>query len=270
MRRFRRVRDDEESIQGALDEAEEALDAGDPESALHLADAAVDASRRLGDGALQAAGWLVRSDALLELGRASEAMRAATAAAESDPDDPAVHAAVGLAAHHCARFEESAQAWRRAVECEPGYAEAWHGLGRALVWLDDLPAADRALGRAADLAPEDFCRPTRIAAGEFDRLAADAYQSVPGVFRARLGNALVVVEPLPNLEDVAGGFDPDTLGVYEGSTALHADYPERIVLFQRNHETVCASLGALREEIRRTIVHEVGHHFGMSEGELPF
>jgi predicted Zn-dependent protease with MMP-like domain len=113
--------------------------------------------------------------------------------------------------------------------------------------------------------------PVRIASGEFDRTAAQIWATIPAAFQARLRNALVVVEPLPDADEVARGFDPDTLGIYEGGTALAGDdWPERIVLYQRNHENVCGSLGALREEIRRTVLHEVGHHFGMDEHELPY
>ena len=134
-----------------------------------------------------------------------------------------------------------------------------------------MQAARDAFARAATLDPDEYVVPLRIAAGEFDRVAGDVWASIPPRFRAMLDNTMVVVEPLPDLEDVERGFDPDTLGVYEGSTALHTGAgPERIVLFQRNHENVCASLGALREEIRRTILHEVGHHFGMEEHELPY
>jgi predicted Zn-dependent protease with MMP-like domain len=76
---------------------------------------------------------------------------------------------------------------------------------------------------------------------------------------------------LPDPDDVAEGFDPDTLGVYDGATALHdGGAPERILLFQRNHEAIAGTLGGLHEEIRRTILHEVGHHFGMEECDLPY
>src|SRR5258708_7107753 len=59
-------------------------------------------------------------------------------------------------------------------------------------------------------------------------------------------------------------------GLSPGSAILGDDFPERIPLYQRNHENVCATLGDLVEEIRRTILHEVGHHFGMDHDELPY
>ena len=134
-----------------------------------------------------------------------------------------------------------------------------------------MAAAREAFRTANRIDPQTYVIPVRIAAGEFDRTAAEVFAAIPAGFRRLLDNAIVVAQPLPDADDVEDGFDPDTLGVYEGAGALHSgDMPERIVLFQRNHENVCGSLGGLREEIRRTILHEVGHHFGMEEDELPY
>jgi predicted Zn-dependent protease with MMP-like domain len=44
--------------------------------------------------------------------------------------------------------------------------------------------------------------------------------------------------------------------------------PDAIILFQKNIETICSSKRELEEQIRATLIHEVGHYFGLSEGEL--
>ena len=46
--------------------------------------------------------------------------------------------------------------------------------------------------------------------------------------------------------------------------------PERIVLYQRNHENIVASERQLHEQVMETMRHEIGHHFGMGEDELPY
>ena len=46
--------------------------------------------------------------------------------------------------------------------------------------------------------------------------------------------------------------------------------PERITLYKVSHEEACDTLDDLVEEVRRTILHEVGHHFGMEEEDLPY
>ena len=81
---------------------------------------------------------------------------------------------------------------------------------------------------------------------------------------------MIVVDDLPSLESVTEGEDPDLLGLYEGATALEHGLPERIVLYQRNHENVSGDLQELAEQVDETMAHEIGHHFGMEEDELPY
>ncbi len=44
--------------------------------------------------------------------------------------------------------------------------------------------------------------------------------------------------------------------------------PDYVVLYQRNIEAVCSSEAELRDQIRRTVIHEIGHYFGMDEEQL--
>ena len=253
-----------------LDLAALALEDGDPRKALDLAGSALRDARHGGAEADVVEALLLRAVSLFELERFGEARKEAARACEADPGNPGAWFERAEAAYRCAEFEEALTAVTTAVDLDPEDPESWHLLGRVALWIDDPDTADRAFRRAATLDAEEYVVPVRIASGEFDRTAAHVWATIPAAFQARLGNALVVVEPLPDPDDVAQGFDPDTLGIYEGGTALADDWPERIVLFQRNHENVCGSLGALREEIRRTVLHEVGHHFGMDEHELPY
>ena len=264
---------DADTVEAMLEEAEAALDADQPQRALRLADDAVRAARRLGsaDASLLAAAQTLRAAALFDLGRFAPALAAADEALRGGPDESLAHRERGLALYRLGRFDEAAEAFETVCRLDADDADAWQSLARCRVWLDDLAAAREAFRTAAELDPEAHVVPVRIAAAEFDRTAAEVFSSIPAGFRRLLDNAIVVAQPLPDADDVEAGFDPDTLGVYEGAGALHSgDLPERIVLFQRNHESVCGSLGRLQEEIRRTILHEVGHHFGMEEDELPY
>jgi predicted Zn-dependent protease with MMP-like domain len=267
---FRRNRDPERSAPEALDAAEAALGDDDPQMALRHADDAVAAARRQGTSELLVAALVLRAGALIELERFADAERAAADACRADGDDPEAWYERAVAGYRLAHFEAAASHAQTAIELDPDDAAAWHLLGRVRTWLEDRAGADEALGRAAALEPDEYVRPVRIPGGEFDRIAAEAWRGIPPQFRDRMRNTLVVAQELPDEDEVAGGFDPDTLGVYEGATAFHDDMPQRIVLFQRNHEAVCGTLGQLREEVRRTLLHEVGHHFGMEHGELPY
>ena len=98
---------------------------------------------------------------------------------------------------------------------------------------------------------------------QFEDAAQKAIDSIPVEFQPYLENTVFVIEES----------SPDGLmGLYEGATALGAGegWPERITLYKRSHEVGAGSLEELVDEVRRTILHEVGHHFGMDEEDLPY
>ena len=157
---------------------------------------------------------------------------------------------------------------QRALEKEED-AATWNLLGRVRVWLRSADAT-AAFQRAAGLQPKAFVVPHRVSRDRFTRLAEAALAGIPEVFQSQMSNTMIVVDDLPDIDAVREGEDPDLLGLYEGATVLEHGLPERIVLYQRNHENVVADERELAEEVRETMRHEVGHHFGMAEEELPY
>jgi len=98
---------------------------------------------------------------------------------------------------------------------------------------------------------------------QFEDAAQAAIDSIPEEFQPYLENTVFLLEEQ----------SPDGLmGLYEGAGALGAGkgLPERITLYKRSHEEATRTLSELVEEVRRTILHEVGHHFGMDEDDLPY
>ena len=148
-------------------------------------------------------------------------------------------------------------------------AATWQLLGRLRLWLRRTDADD-AFRRAHRLNPSRFAIPYRVKHKQFVHLAEVALAAIPEPFQDRLGNTLIVVDDLPRLEAVREGEDPDLLGLYEGATALEHGLPERIVLYQRNHENICADAAVLEREVAETMRHEIGHHFGIAEDDLPY
>ncbi len=210
----------------------------------------------------------VLAAALLGTGKRQEALRAADLAVAAAPRDAAARRERARILFSLARLEE-AQSEAGGVTAEaPSDPEAWSLLGRIQVFLGE--SGDGAFARAAALDPAGHPRPYRVSRAQFERLASEALDEIPEVFQRYLANTLVVVEDHPSLDAVRQGTDPDLLGVYEGATALASEMPEHIVLYQKNHEHLCPTAEALREEVRQTILHEVGHHFGMEEQELPY
>ena len=97
----------------------------------------------------------------------------------------------------------------------------------------------------------------------FEEAVRAAIDSIPAPFQQYLQNTQFLIE-----ESSPEGL----LGLYEGATAFEAGLglPERVTVYKREHEQSCDSWEELVDEVRRTILHEVGHHFGMEEDELPY
>ena len=117
----------------------------------------------------------------------------------------------------------------------------------------------------------------RVTRAEFKKLVARAVEALPPRFLARLENLDVVVEDEPTDEDLElAGVEPgDTLlGLYHGvpqserGTWYGSMLPDRIVIYQRPIEAVARNRREIQKEIRITLMHEIGHHFGLREDEL--
>ena len=111
----------------------------------------------------------------------------------------------------------------------------------------------------------------------FEHLVAEALLTIPKRFRQHLQNVAIVVEDEPSADLLAEmEIDPpDTLfGLYQGTplTERPWDYgnrlPDRITLFQGPIEDVSEDEEDVITEIGETLIHEVGHFFGMSEADI--
>ncbi len=111
----------------------------------------------------------------------------------------------------------------------------------------------------------------------FELLIQDAIKTIPSEFRRRMKNIAIIVEDEPSDElldemDVPPG---ETLyGLYQGIplTERPADYgnalPDRITIYQGPIEEDCETEEEMVVAIGETLIHEVGHYFGLSEDEL--
>jgi predicted Zn-dependent protease with MMP-like domain len=112
---------------------------------------------------------------------------------------------------------------------------------------------------------------------EFERHVADALDRIPKRFRQAMRNIVIVVEdePSPALLREMGIRPPGTLfGLYQGVplTERRWDHgntlPDRIVLFQNTHQRAARTEDELIGSIAETLIHEIGHYFGLSEEEI--
>jgi predicted Zn-dependent protease with MMP-like domain len=111
----------------------------------------------------------------------------------------------------------------------------------------------------------------------FEHLVADALRSIPRRFRDAMHNIAVVVEDEPSAEllDEMEIEPPDTLlGLYQGTPLTERSWdfgnrlPDRILIFQGPHERDAEDEADLIVAIGETLIHEVGHYFGMSEEQI--
>ena len=104
----------------------------------------------------------------------------------------------------------------------------------------------------------------------FDALVAQALDDLPAPFRERLANVAIIVEDLPPAGVQNQGL---LLGLFYGiprtaKSVFYSSPPDHIFLYQRNIEAVSRGDEDVRRQIRSTLLHEVGHYFGLSEQEL--
>lgn len=124
----------------------------------------------------------------------------------------------------------------------------------------------------------------RMTDDEFESAVEEALERIPERFLDALENVAVVVEDEPNdyhleaLDDPgclgASVLDDELLGLYDGVSLLDradgydGDIPDVITVFKGPHERCFDSRAEVVEEIGKTVVHEIGHYFGIDDARL--
>jgi predicted Zn-dependent protease with MMP-like domain len=110
-------------------------------------------------------------------------------------------------------------------------------------------------GRAIEVDPE-----------RFEEMVASALDGLPEEFGRLMSNVAVTVEP------DAG--PPGLLGLYEGipltsrTTGYAGVLPDRITIYQQAICAICQTEQEVAVEVRRTVIHEIAHHFGIDDARL--
>jgi len=112
---------------------------------------------------------------------------------------------------------------------------------------------------------------------KFEKLVGEAMALIPKRFRLEMQNIAVVVEDEPSAEllDEMEIEPPDSLyGLYQGTPLPERTWgygntlPDRVTLFQKPIEEDSEDEDDVRAVIGETLIHEVGHYFGLSEEEI--
>lgn len=115
---------------------------------------------------------------------------------------------------------------------------------------------------------------------EFQELVQQALDSLPDEYAKLLSNVAVVVEDEPSpdvLADLEMEEDEDLLGLYQGLSIDKESFfqaggqlPAKISIYRGPILRLCRTKTEVVEEVRDTVVHEIGHHFGFDDDEMPY
>jgi predicted Zn-dependent protease with MMP-like domain len=117
----------------------------------------------------------------------------------------------------------------------------------------------------------------RIGRAEFEKLVEQAIDSLPPRFLRHMENVEVVVEEEPTDNELrSAGLEPGAtlFGLYQGIPQTRRDtwygnvLPDRIIIYQRPIQVRARGRREVRKEIRITLMHEIGHYFGLGEDEI--
>jgi len=109
----------------------------------------------------------------------------------------------------------------------------------------------------------------------FESLVRQAVESLPEELKARLENVAFIVEDKASETEEEWGYDEENLlGLYHGISKKDRGFwygnvlPDRIVIYRKPIERISSNLEELKENLRQTVIHEIGHYFGFDEEEL--
>ena len=118
----------------------------------------------------------------------------------------------------------------------------------------------------------------RVNREDFEMLVEETLERLPARYKKYFANIAITVEDYPSEEDTGrlASKKELLLGLFSGVPyprkggffEIPYPLPDTIVLFQKNIESICSTEEELIEQIQATLLHEVGHYFGLSEREL--
>ena len=110
-------------------------------------------------------------------------------------------------------------------------------------------------------------------AARFSQIVDEVLEGLPQFFQTRLDNLAVIVQDYPEPE-LQQQFPGRLLGLFRGvpktrqSVFAGASFPQQVYLYQKNIEAISYGEADLRRQIEKTLKHEIGHYFGLSEEDL--
>jgi predicted Zn-dependent protease with MMP-like domain len=212
-----------------------------------------------------------------DLGRSHRALPYLEKALAVLPGDPDVVYERGVALYELCRFDEAERAFERALALAPNDPWSLHQLGLVLERRGDRERAERLLARARRLAPSEFSPEIAVDEEAFAREVDAALASLAEDERNELAEVPIEIEDLPDEEDLLAvdpPLSPSILGLFRGPAASEpctaADGPRcrTIVFYRKNLARFARTRAELAEQVRTTLLHELGHLRGENDDQL--
>ncbi|OIP70788.1 MAG: hypothetical protein COZ07_04995 [Candidatus Infernicultor aquiphilus] len=117
----------------------------------------------------------------------------------------------------------------------------------------------------------------KVSEEEFEGLVAEAINSLPENFKEKMENIAIAIEDLPSQElliEMKIKSPYGLLGLYRGVPYPRRGIwyrnvlPDKIIIFKKPIEVRCRNREDIKESVRRVVIHEIGHYFGLGEADL--
>ncbi len=111
---------------------------------------------------------------------------------------------------------------------------------------------------------------------KFEQLVIEAVKDLPKFFKDKMDNISIIIEDFPSLDiqrQTKHGLY-GILGIYQGVPFPKRNHwygnvlPDRIIIYQKPIEKLAKTEFEIKEQVRKTVMHEIGHYYGLSEHEL--
>jgi tetratricopeptide (TPR) repeat protein len=220
---------------------------------------------------------LVAGMAENDLGRSHLALPHLERAAATLADDADAVYERGVALFELCRFPEAQRAFERALAIAPDDPWTLHQLGLLAERSGEAERAEGLLARARRLAPDDFPPELAVDAGAFRAEVLAAVAALPGPERLALEAVPVEIQELPDAADLLAvdpPLSPSILGLFRGPaedepcTAADGPRCRAIVFYRKNLVRFARDRKELSEQVRVTLLHELGHLHGEDDDEL--
>ncbi len=119
-----------------------------------------------------------------------------------------------------------------------------------------------------------------VSTEEFEVLVRTAVRHLPSSYRRLLDNIAVVVEEEPAqevLDEMELESEDDLLGLYTGTAKGEESFfdpaghlPARVIIYRGPIMRLCRTKDEVVQEVQDTVAHEIGHHFGLDDDEMPY